>query len=143
MNDALRYIETIVEPTINDFKANPTSVRHAFLACVATFHTVDYLTHPHKPATLRQKLRSKSSDFRIVDDVAHAFKHTTAGNPKKPDLKVYEVISRPPSFAGVMQVGLSFLGDKRGGVTLHRKRGISLLAAVEAAAQLLRAMATQ
>jgi hypothetical protein len=143
MTDALRYIETIVEPTINDFKAHPTSVRHAFPACVATFHTVDYLTHPRSPATVRQKLRNESPDFRIVDDVAHAFKHMTAGNPKKPVLKAYEVISRPPSFTGVMQVGLSFLGDEQGGVTLHRKRGISLLAAVEAAAQLLRTMATQ
>jgi hypothetical protein len=41
--NAKRYLDDIVEPTITDFENNPTSVRHAFLACVATFHTVDYI----------------------------------------------------------------------------------------------------
>jgi hypothetical protein len=38
-----RYVDEIVAPTINDFEENPTSVRHAFLGCVATFHAIDYL----------------------------------------------------------------------------------------------------
>lgn len=40
------YLETIVDPTINDLESNPTSVRYAFLACVVAFHSIDYLTHP-------------------------------------------------------------------------------------------------
>ncbi len=40
--DIDRYFEQIVDPTIKDFEANPTSVRHAFLAAVAVFHTIDY-----------------------------------------------------------------------------------------------------
>jgi hypothetical protein len=46
MEDLERYLKDIVEPTIKDFKDNPASVRHAFLACVATFHAIDYQTYP-------------------------------------------------------------------------------------------------
>jgi hypothetical protein len=28
------------------FRKQPASVHHAFVACVATFHSVDYLIHP-------------------------------------------------------------------------------------------------
>jgi hypothetical protein len=31
MQDLIRYLKGIVEPTIKDFEQNPTSVRHAFL----------------------------------------------------------------------------------------------------------------
>jgi hypothetical protein len=41
--DAQEYITKIVEPTIKDFEENPVSVRHAFLACVVVFHSIDYL----------------------------------------------------------------------------------------------------
>jgi hypothetical protein len=43
----------ILEPAIADFERNPTSVRFAFMACVVTFHAVDYLAHPRRPAPLR------------------------------------------------------------------------------------------
>ncbi len=45
MEDLERYLKTVVDPTIDDFKKNPASVRHAFLACVATFHAIDYLAY--------------------------------------------------------------------------------------------------
>jgi hypothetical protein len=41
MEDLRRYLEEIVEPTVKDFAEHPASVRHAFLACVATYHAVD------------------------------------------------------------------------------------------------------
>lgn len=59
-----RYVSEMVEPTIADFEYNPTSVRHAFLACVPAFHTIDYL---EKPKLLRQKFRPASADFAEVD----------------------------------------------------------------------------
>jgi hypothetical protein len=43
VEDLERYLGEVVEPTINELKANRASVRHAFLACVVTFHAVDYL----------------------------------------------------------------------------------------------------
>jgi hypothetical protein len=54
VQDLIRYLKDIVEPTIKDFEKNPSSVRHAFLACVATFHAVDYLAFPAKHRGWRQ-----------------------------------------------------------------------------------------
>jgi hypothetical protein len=138
VEDMLRYLDKIVEPTIEDFQQNPMSVRHAFLACVVTFHAIDYLAYPRKrPATLRQKFGQRSPDFKIVDEVAHAFKHVVAGNRAKPKLKAAEVISRPGAFAGVMVLGLSRLND-RGGVTLNKSRQLDLLAILKRAVTFLR-----
>lgn len=40
--NALKYcLENFVEPTYEEFKRNPSSERHAFLACVAPYHAVD------------------------------------------------------------------------------------------------------
>jgi hypothetical protein len=56
MEDMLRYLDEMVEPTIKDFEEHPTSVRHGFLACVAAFHAIDYLAYPKKrPSDLRQR----------------------------------------------------------------------------------------
>jgi hypothetical protein len=69
-------------------------VRLAFIACVATFHSVDYLAHPRKPAILRQQWGKKSKAFKTVDKIAHAFKHVVAsGNPANSNLRAKEVIS--------------------------------------------------
>jgi hypothetical protein len=35
MNELTRYIKLIAEPTVEEFRRNPTSLRHAYLACVA------------------------------------------------------------------------------------------------------------
>jgi hypothetical protein len=64
-----RYFKQIVEPTIADFEANPTSVRHAFLAALAVFHSIDYLA-PGRSAGLRTAFRKQSADFAIVDRIA-------------------------------------------------------------------------
>jgi hypothetical protein len=140
MEDLERYLDEIAEPTIKDFEDNPTSVRHAFLACVAVFHGIDYLAYPRKrPSTLRQQFRSKSPAFKIVDDVAHAFKHVIAGNPEKPNLKADDVISRPPAFYNKSGAwGLSRWGDPIGGVTLDGDRRVDLLEVVKAARDFLR-----
>jgi hypothetical protein len=71
--DTVRYLNEIVEPTIEDFKNNPTSERHAFLACVVVYHVIDYLAHPKREQQL-QKFRKECPEFETVDLVAHAFK---------------------------------------------------------------------
>ncbi len=37
------YMAEMVDPTIADLEADPTNRRRGFLACVATFHGIDYL----------------------------------------------------------------------------------------------------
>jgi hypothetical protein len=143
MEDLLRYLDDIVEPTITDFESHPTSVRHAFLACAATFHAIDYLAYPRKSRGLRQKFRKESADFAIVDDVAHAFKHVVAGDRRKPSLKAQQVISRPPARLGVLVLGLSRLGDAHGGVTLANDVRVDLLGALKRAVTYLRELPAQ
>jgi hypothetical protein len=71
MHDLAGYLDVIVQPTFADFIKNPKSERHAFLACVATYHA----TYPRKPRGLLQKWRQKSAEYAIVDMIAHHFKH--------------------------------------------------------------------
>jgi hypothetical protein len=140
VEDLVRYLGDIVEPTIKDFEEHPASVRHAFLACVAAFHAIDYLAFPKRSRGLRQKFRKQSPDFATVDDVAHAFKHVVAGNRRKPSLKAQQVIARPPARAGVMMVGFSQLGDPVGAVVLATDLSVNMLGVVTRAAQFLRGL---
>src|SRR5438067_1079852 len=80
VNDLIRYIKLIVEPTVDEFKRNPTSLRHAFLACVATYHAIDRVTYPRSRGNLRKKWGAESMEFRLVDIVAHDFKHVRSSD---------------------------------------------------------------
>jgi hypothetical protein len=55
--DAPAYIEEIVKPTIVDFEKHPYSRRHAFLACLVTFHTLDYIQYSQETGYRRNDLR--------------------------------------------------------------------------------------
>jgi len=81
VNDLARYIEEIVEPTFEDFNRNRKSVRHAFLACVAIYHAVDRAAYPKHPGNLRRAW-GKTLEFKLVDIVAHHFKHVKSDDEK-------------------------------------------------------------
>jgi hypothetical protein len=131
MEDLRQYLKDFIEPAIADFESNPASVRLAFMACVATFHSVDYLAHPRKPAVLRQQWNKQSKAFAIVDDVAHAFKHVKTGNPASPDLRAKEVVSMPATFDVATFDTVAF---DVGGVTLENDPSVNMLAVVKEAA---------
>ena len=121
--DPARYLKEIVRPTLEEFERDPTSVRRAFIACVVTFHTLDYL------GGSRQKFGQACPEFATVDRVAHAFKHVETGHPNntlKPPLKALEIVSRPPAVAGLMACGLSRVGDAIGGVTIWTDTTVDL-----------------
>jgi hypothetical protein len=48
--DARQYADVIVDPTIAEFESDPRAVRRAYLACVVTFHMIDYITRPKDPS---------------------------------------------------------------------------------------------
>jgi hypothetical protein len=142
MEDLERYLDEVVGPTIADFEANPMSRRHAFLACVATFHGVDYLAYPRKPQQLRQRFNKQSPEFALVDRVAHAFKHVVSSHvasPQRQPLKAAEVIARPPGFCDVAFSDISRVDDPIGSVTLDQERDVDLLAVLKQAVAFLRA----
>jgi hypothetical protein len=138
--DAESYMREIVDPTINDFEANPRSRRHAFVACLVTCHCADYLALPRKAQQLRNELKKQSMAFSMIDRVAHAFKHVQSGHVNSPQdkpLNVTAVFERPPALAGVAQCGLSRCGDPVGGVEVWGEDTPDLLHAVKKAAEFL------
>jgi hypothetical protein len=139
--DAQEYITKIVEPTIKDFEENPVSVRHAFLACVVVFHSIDYLGGSKSTSQLRQKFRKASKDFALIDRIAHALKHVKTGHEASKDIQplaASEVILRPPAFWGVAVWGLSRWNDSTGGVTIKTEVELDIMGAVKNALEFVR-----
>jgi len=75
--NTLRYLEVIVDPTWDDFHASRDSPRLAFLACVAIFHAVDRVAEAEgkDPSHFRQIWANECLEFKLVDVIAHHFKH--------------------------------------------------------------------
>jgi len=139
--DVPTYLEQIVVPTIGEFEQRPSSRRHAFLACVVTYHTVDYIAYPKKKGNILKAFRKESAAFSIVDRVANTFKHVKSGHENdmhNRPLPVEHVYSRPPTMMGVAQCGLSLCGDVTGGVALWGEDNADLLATVKKAVEFLR-----
>lgn len=86
MKTLARYLEIIVDPTFDDFDANRGSVRHAYLASVTIFHAVDRAAEESgkRPAAVRQKWCRDSLEFKLVDVLAHHFKHVQSSDEKVP-----------------------------------------------------------
>jgi hypothetical protein len=145
MEDLERYLREIVEPTVDDFCQQPSSVRIGFLACVAIDHSVDYLAfpgdrthwdskeHQAKRKRLREQFGKENEQFRLASDVANAFKHVKTRN--KRGLEASEVRERPPALAGRMMAGVSMVGDMTGAVVVD---GHNLLQVVTEALSFLR-----
>jgi hypothetical protein len=100
-SDLSRYLELIVEPTFDEFNRNPTSVRHAFIACVVIYHAIDRAAYPEKPGNLLREWRKQSLEFKLVEIVANHFKHVKSSDEKA------RVPGIPISFA----LGLSDSGE--------------------------------
>ena len=73
------YMREIVEPSIEEMVANRSSRRRAFIACVVTFHTIDYLAGKRRKAVLRAEYRAQSPAFAAIDRIAHAVGHKPSG----------------------------------------------------------------
>ena len=67
-------------PTVEEFRRNPISLRHCYLACAAAYHAIDRAAELNKKrvANLRQIWGRQSLEFKLVDIVAHDFKHIRA-----------------------------------------------------------------
>jgi hypothetical protein len=76
------YIEAIVEPTFADFNRQRTS-RYAFLTCVAIYHAIDRASEQAgiSVGNLR-KAWGETFEFKLVDIVAHHFKHAQSNDER-------------------------------------------------------------
>ena len=137
--DAESFMNEIVDTTIKDFENHPRSRRHAFLACVATFHTIDYIVQSKSSGNRRKSFGKESPEFLLIDRVAHAFKHAKTGSAQSVSpLKVDDVIERPPAVYDTAVRGLSRWDDSVGGTTIRDDHERDILIAVRRAADFLR-----
>jgi hypothetical protein len=89
MEDAQRYYDEIIKPTLLEFRQNPSSRRHLFLVCVALNHVLDYLA-ARRGVPNTQELRRLKSEFHVnqawvfVEGVANAFKHVLGTGNRGP-----------------------------------------------------------
>ncbi|MDE5451923.1 hypothetical protein GWE18_03400 [Bradyrhizobium sp. CSA112] len=145
MEDFERYLIEIVEPTVDDFRLKPSSVRVGFLACVAIDHSVDYLAFPRnrvhwdgkehhrRRAGLRKQFKEENEQFRLASEAANAFKHVKTTSVR--GLEAAEVYERPPAMAGRAMAGITMAGDMTGAVVVD---GHNLLRVVTEALRFLR-----
>jgi len=89
MKTLARYLEVIVDPTYDDFCSNSRSFRHAYLACVAIFHAVDRAAEENgvSAARLRQIWCRESVEFKLVEILAHHFKHVRSSDERIPSTR--------------------------------------------------------
>lgn len=114
MDELTRYLELIVEPTFAEFTKNPGSDRHAFLACLVTYHAIDRVSYPKKPGNLRKKW-GQHIEFKIVDIIAHHFKHVRSDDEKhEPNIRAIPL----PALLFAQQ-GTSKPEDKELAIDLH------------------------
>jgi hypothetical protein len=85
MSTLSEYLDTIVEPTFEDFCRNPKSMRHAFLACVVAYHAIDRAgPRPGKPGNLTKQWREASVYFLLVEAIANKLKHVISDLERQP-----------------------------------------------------------
>jgi hypothetical protein len=99
MNTLARYLELIVDPTFDEFHVK-RDVRLAFLTSVAIFHSVDRMAEEtgQRSASLRQKWCKESLEFKLVDVIAHHFKHVRSSDERIPVSKPGLPIGRALGF---------------------------------------------
>jgi hypothetical protein len=78
------YMRDIMQPTVKDLVQNRASKRHAFLACVVTYHMIDYLCGKRRKAVLRGEYRAQSAAFAAVDRIAHGRAEAQSGRVQSP-----------------------------------------------------------
>jgi hypothetical protein len=76
------YLKHIVEPTFEDFKRNPRSIRHAYIACAVAYHAIDYAAYPKKPGNLAKKWKKANVQFAIIEMIALKLKHVVSDAEK-------------------------------------------------------------
>ena len=109
------YMTEIVLPTVLEFKANPRSRRHAYLASIVTFHLKDYLSKAGE-LNIEKSMRDICEDsFNVVRSVCNGAKHKEADSSHKIPFTSGDDWDRPPAYCGEMVCGLSQLGDVTGG----------------------------
>ena len=119
MTALTRYLDDIVEPTFDDFRRKPHSLRHAYIACLVTYHSIDRVTYPKNPGNLRKRWKQGSVEFAIVDMIAHKMKHVVSDDEKHRPATGIPLSSLVFGFGTLNTAPSNVHGVDQGGIDLH------------------------
>jgi hypothetical protein len=104
------YLQNIVEPTVAEFRSDPTSARRAFLACVVLYHAIDRV--PNRSGNLRKDWRDKSPSFLLVDMLANDLKHARSDLRDHPVARPHTLaLAGSPALLGNMAFNTTVFND--------------------------------
>ena len=114
MKKLARYLELIVDPTFDDFHVNRGSIRLAFLTSVTIYHSIDRVAEEtgKRAARLRQLWCKESTEFKIVDGLAHHFKHVESNaetHPRGPGIPIAHALGFGPNGLNLERRNLYFV----------------------------------
>ena len=121
------YFQDIVFPTVKEFRDEPRSRRRAYLACIALFHLKDYLRKAGEHDVVKGLRDATGDAFDIVQSVCNGAKHVRVNSRHVVAFSAGGDVERPPAVAGLLECGLSELGDYEGGRSVVTPGGIANL----------------
>ena len=104
MISAYDYYTNVVKPTVEEFLDKRADVRRAFLACMATLHTVDYVMQNREPDPkaadklvdeFKRDSLQQSSAFEVVAAFALASKHCRLTRGERPTFILETYVVKP------------------------------------------------
>ncbi|MFO1173211.1 MAG: hypothetical protein U1E49_19870 [Hyphomicrobiaceae bacterium] len=113
-----QYFNEIALPTVQEFKKDRQSRRHAYLACIAVFHVMNYLAEARsekKAKTVQDIVKADLGEsFHVVRVVCNSAKHLRLDDKHEIEFRSGDDWSRPAARAGQAIAGLSRIGDQNG-----------------------------
>jgi hypothetical protein len=116
------YVNEIVVPTVRDARDCRQSRRHAYLACIVTFHMKDHLEKAGETDVHQQMQTACPEHFDVVRSVCNGTKHVVLNRGHTIPFVLGSDYYRPPASAGVMECGVSFVGDTDGGRSIRHNK---------------------
>ena len=134
----LDYLEEIVLPTIDEFQADGSSRRKAYLACIVTYHLSDYLRASKASDVLETVKGRAEAAFEVVHAVATGAKHTASGRKDQIKFRAGSDVYLPPNTLYPFGEGIFAFGHAEGGIMIEAD-GFLLASVMEAVRTLVRA----
>jgi hypothetical protein len=110
------YLREIVIPTVREFRDEPRCRRRAYLACIVTYQTKDYLKKAGEPNVAKTMRLGRNAPYDVVHAICDAAKHRDHGQHRhKIPFAAGQDYDRPPAIWGEAIWDLSRWDDPVGG----------------------------
>lgn len=117
------FLAEILLPTVLEFRAEPRSRRHAYLAAIVTVALTDHLKKAGETGIEATMRAATGSAFDVVRGVANGDKHVRTDGRHVVAFAAGEDYDVPPSTFGSFVFGFSPFGDTVGGRAITTETG--------------------